>query len=83
MTKAATAKATKGIPFEDALKELESIVRKLESGTVDLESSMQDYLRGTELKTYCEQQLKDARLKVESIIKAQSGVADTKPLDDA
>lgn len=76
------AKPLEGMPFEDALKELESIVRKLEGGTVDLQSSMQDYSRGTELKDYCEEKLKDARMKIESIVKLQDGIVKTKPLDD-
>ncbi len=71
------------ISFEDALKELESIVRKLESGTADLDSSIKDYTRGTELKVFCEEKLKDARMKVESILKAQDGALTTKPLDAA
>lgn len=71
------------ISFEDALKELESIVRKLEGGTADLESSIQDYLRGSELKNYCDQKLKEARMKVEAIMKTEDGGLATKPLDAA
>ncbi|MCE2926806.1 MAG: exodeoxyribonuclease VII small subunit [Rickettsiales bacterium] len=71
------------VSFEDALKELESIVRKLEGGTADLESSIQDYLRGTELKNYCDQKLKEARMKVEAIMKTQDGGLATRPLDAA
>lgn len=70
------------ISFEQALKELESIVRKLESGTADLDASINDYVRGTELKTFCEQKLAAAKLKVEKIIKTQDG-ASTKPMDAA
>ena len=69
------------MPFEAALKELESIVRKLESGSADLDASIQDYLRGTELKAYCQTKLTDARTKVETIIKAQDGSLTTQPLD--
>ena len=65
--------------FEDALKELEAIVRKLEGGAGDLDASINDYVRGTELKSFCEQKLRDARLKVESIIKAQDGSVSTQP----
>ncbi|MFW0776656.1 MAG: exodeoxyribonuclease VII small subunit [Rickettsiales bacterium] len=71
------------ISFEEALKELESIVRKLENGTADLDASIQDYTRGTELKTFCESKLKDARMKVETILKAQDGKAETEPMDAA
>ncbi len=71
------------IPFEAALKDLEAIVRKLESGSGDLESSINDYVRGTELKTYCEQKLKEARLKVEKIVKTEGGELAAKPFDVA
>lgn len=76
MTKPAT-----DMPFEAALKELEAIVRKLEGGTGDLESSINDYVRGTELKAYCDEKLKSARLKVESILKNADGSTTPKPFD--
>jgi exodeoxyribonuclease VII small subunit len=59
--------------FEQSLKDLEAIVRKLESGSGDLEASIQDYVRGTELKDFCLKKLADARLKVESILKPHDG----------
>ena len=64
------------IPFEQALKELEAIVRKLESGSGDLEGSINEYVRGTELKEFCLDKLKKARLKVESILKTQNNGSD-------
>ena len=68
----------KDITFEQAIKELEDIVRKLESGQVDLESAIKDYERGNQLRTICEQKLNDAKLKVETIIKNQDGSVTTK-----
>jgi exodeoxyribonuclease VII small subunit len=76
--------STDPISFEQALKELESIVRKLESGSADLEASINDYVRGTQLKEYCQKKLADARLRVESILKTQDGpeqVISTQPFD--
>jgi exodeoxyribonuclease VII small subunit len=67
--------------FEQALKELEAIVRKLESGSGDLEASINDYVRGTQLKEYCQKKLADARLRVESILKNQDGSLSTQPFD--
>ena len=69
--KAENSKISEETSFEQALKELESIVRKLESGSGDLEASINDYVRGTDLKEYCQEKLKHARLKVESILKNQ------------
>lgn len=68
--------------FEEAIKELETIVRKLEGGNQDLDASINDYVRGTELKTFCQQKLENARLKVESILKAQDGSITTKPFEE-
>lgn len=68
--------------FEQALKELEAIVRKLESGSGDLEASINDYVRGTELKEYCAKKLADARLKVEKIVKTQAGGIAVQPFDE-
>ena len=69
------------ISFEQALKELEAIVRKLEGGAGDLESSINDYVRGTELKAFCQQKLADARMKVEKIVAGPGGLS-TQPFDE-
>jgi exodeoxyribonuclease VII small subunit len=68
--------------FEQALKELETIVRKLESGQGDLEASIADYTRGTLLKDHCMKKLNDARMKVETIMKAPDGSLSVKPFDE-
>jgi len=78
-----STKITPEIPFEQALKELEAIVRKLESGSGDLENSIADYVRGTELKDYCQKKLDSARLKVESILLAKDGSATTQPFENS
>ena len=71
-----TAISSDDTSFEQALKELELIVKKLESGSGDLEGSINEYVRGTQLKDFCLDKLKTARLKVESILKNQSGQDD-------
>ena len=53
--------------FEEAMKELEKIVRDLESGQVKLDDAVKAYERGAALKVHCENKLKDARTKVEKI----------------
>ena len=74
-------KAIKDLSFEDALTELEGIVRKLESGDAPLEESIALYQRGAKLKAHCEGKLKDAQLKVEKIVLAPDGSASTEPFD--
>jgi exodeoxyribonuclease VII small subunit len=76
-----TKSSIEGVSFEQALKELEAIVRKLEGGAGDLDASINDYVRGTELKKFCEEKLASARLKVESILKTQDGGLATQPFD--
>ncbi len=82
MTKPSSPENQAEIPFEAALKELEAIVRKLEGGTGDLESSIADYVRGTELKEFCQKKLESARLKVETILQAKDGSVTTQPFDN-
>ena len=71
----------KDLSFEDALSELEAIVRKLESGDAPLEESITLYQRGAKLKAHCEGKLKDAQLKVEKIVLAPDGSASTEAFD--
>lgn len=53
--------------FEAAMTELEDVVRKLESGNVELEKSIALYERGAALKAHCEAKLKAAEERVEKI----------------
>lgn len=55
------------LSFEEALKELESIVRNLESGDRALEDAIADFTRGNALKEHCAKKLADAKLKVEKL----------------
>lgn len=64
MTKTATAAEP---TFEEALTELEKIVRALETGASDLKSSIDAYERGMTLKKLCEQKLKEAEGRIEKI----------------
>ncbi|MGE3334948.1 MAG: exodeoxyribonuclease VII small subunit [Rhodospirillaceae bacterium] len=65
--------------FEEAMKELERIVRELESGQVKLDDAVKAYERGTALKTHCESKLAEARTKVEKI----TGIGKTLGLEPA
>ena len=71
----------KTLSFEQAIKELETIVQKLERGDAPLEESIEIYQRGAALKVHCESQLKAAQLKVEKIVLKSSGDASTEPFD--
>ena len=56
------------LSFEKALAELEEIVDNLESGSVDLEKSIENYTRGSLLRLHCQSKLDEAVLKLEEII---------------
>jgi len=73
--------AVKDLSFEQALKELEAIVRALESGNAELDRALADYARGTELKDHCLQKLNDAKLKVEKLSVNAAGAATLEPFD--
>lgn len=53
--------------FEDAMKELEAVVNRLEHGEATLEESIALYERGARLRTHCDARLKDAQERVERI----------------
>ena len=53
--------------FEDALKELEEIVRKIETGEINLDEAIKAYERGSALKKHCDSKLKEAQEKVSKI----------------
>lgn len=67
--------------FEKALDALETIVKKLEAGEVELEQSISIYERGAALKAHCEAKLKDAELKVEKIVLGEDGTVRAEPAD--
>ena len=68
--------------FEDAIKELETVVGQLERGDVALDESIALYERGAALKARCEAKLKEAEEKVAKITLGESGEPKgTAPLD--
>lgn len=67
------AKDINSLSFEEALSELEKIVRQLESGGADLKSSIDSYERGMALKKLCESKLKEAQTRIEKITVGPDG----------
>ena len=66
--------------FEEALQELESIVRKLEEGKGNLDDAIDSYARGAELKKHCENKLKDAQVRIDKIVTDSDGAMALEPL---
>jgi exodeoxyribonuclease VII small subunit len=70
------------LPFERAIEELESIVKRLEEGKVPLEESVAIYERGEALKFRCEELLRQAEARVEKItLNAEGKPTGSEPLD--
>ena len=70
------------LTFEQAIDQLETIVKRLEEGKVPLEESVTMYERGEALKRRCEELLRQAEARVEKITLDASGKpAGTEPLD--
>ncbi len=61
------------LSFEEAMKQLEEVVRALESGDVELEKSIALYEQGARLKAHCEKKLKEAEEKVAKITLGTDG----------
>ena len=82
MTNATDNTDIKTMSFELALKELETIVDRLEKGDVELEASIVIYERGEALRAHCDGLLRQAEARVEKISLNQNGEpAGTAPLD--
>ena len=61
--------------FEDALAELEKIVKELEEGKVELDGAIEKYERGAALKRHCEAKLAEAQARIEKITRNAGGIA--------
>jgi exodeoxyribonuclease VII small subunit len=70
-----------GLSFEDALAELERIVRGLEVGQQKLEDAIASYERGTALKRHCEAKLAEAEARVQAIVERADGTLALKDAD--
>ena len=69
------------LSFEDALAELETIVRGLEGGQQKLEDAITCYERGAALRRHCEAKLSQAEARVQAIVERADGTPDLRPLD--
>ena len=63
--------------FESALKRLDQISDLLENEETPLEESIKLFEEGIELKEYCEEKLKSAKVKIDKIVKKNKSLAST------
>ncbi|WP_225766961.1 exodeoxyribonuclease VII small subunit [Inquilinus sp. Marseille-Q2685] len=68
-----------GLSFEDALAELETIVRQLEAGQGKLDDNISAYERGALLRAPCEAKLREAQARGEMVSRAADGTVTAQP----
>ncbi|MEO0032932.1 MAG: hypothetical protein RIS94_2690 [Pseudomonadota bacterium] len=72
------------LSFEQALKALEDVVRRLESGEAPLDESIELYARGDALRGHCQARLDAAQARIEAIVTDRDGRAQgTRPFDES
>ena len=69
------------LSFEDALAELEKLVRQLEEGKAKLNDAISAYERGTHLKRHCESKLREAQSRIEQIAVGPDGKISAVPFN--
>ncbi len=75
MNEQETATEIEKMSFEEALSELETIVRQLEAGKVKLDEAVDFYAKGTLLRRHCEEKLAAARSRIDKIAASPEGKA--------
>ena len=68
------------MPFEEALKKLETIVDAMESDDLPLETLLAKYEEGTKLARICQEKLAEAELRIQQLEQAAGGELKLKPL---
>lgn len=63
------------LTFEDALRALEDVVKRLESGDVPLDESISLYEQGEKLRQHCQKRLDSAQARIEKIVAGADGKA--------
>ncbi len=68
------------LPFEDALKKLETIVESMESEDLPLEALLTKYEEGTKLAKICQAKLAEAEVKIQQLERNPAGELKLKPV---
>jgi exodeoxyribonuclease VII small subunit len=69
MASAKPERGAKAVDFETSMRDLETIVERLEKGDLSLEESLAAFERGVLLTRSCQAALKEAEQKVEILLK--------------
>jgi len=79
-SKAAEAARLDNIPFEEAMRRLESIVDAMESDELALEDLLSRYEEGMKLARVCQNKIADAEVKIQQLEKNAQGALTLKPV---
>jgi exodeoxyribonuclease VII small subunit len=69
------------LSYEEALAELETLIRKLETGSIDLADSIATYERGVALAAHCSGLLEETEKKVQRLVLGPRGEPSEVPMD--
>ena len=69
------------LSYEDALAELETLIRRLETGSIDLADAIKAYERGVALAAHCSGLLEDTEKKVQRLVLGPRGEPSEVPMD--
>jgi exodeoxyribonuclease VII small subunit len=72
--------AIEAMSFEEALNELQGLVKALEKGEAKLDEAIRAYERGAALKQHCERKLREAQAKVDKIVVGADGTLSSEPM---
>jgi exodeoxyribonuclease VII small subunit len=73
MSKSAT-RTVDQLSFEEAMTELEQIVRDMELGKTGLEQSIEQYERGVALRDHCQKRLQEAQMRITQMTQQADGI---------
>jgi exodeoxyribonuclease VII small subunit len=77
----AAAREVTALSYEEALGELEGLIRKLETGSIDLADSISSYERGVALANHCSTLLEQTETKVQRLVLGPQGQPREEPFD--
>lgn len=75
-----TDKKTKDLPFEDALKRLETLVSEMEAGELSLDQMIAHFEEGSTLVNQCGKRLTEVERRIEKLVK-KNGKIETEPFE--
>jgi exodeoxyribonuclease VII small subunit len=81
MSKPARNGGATELPFEEALKKLETIVESMEAEDLPLETLLARFEEGTKLAKICQTKLSEAEVKIQQLEKNAAGELSLKPVE--